>query len=119
MAYDDMEVVMYKILSYLYLCNKEEKHPEFADYCAGGVLIKTKPMYWNQIMLELIDMNLVKGFKVNTKDGISIVPVQPMITFKGVSFLQENSRMSKAREFLGDAFETVLTVTVSALISRV
>ncbi|MDD5986461.1 MAG: hypothetical protein PUC26_01360 [Eubacteriales bacterium] len=44
MAYDDMEVVMYKILRYLYLCNKKEKYPEFTDYCAGGVLIKTKPM---------------------------------------------------------------------------
>jgi hypothetical protein len=45
MAYDDMEVIMYKILAYLYKCNKAGKDTDFPDYCAGGVLIKMKTCY--------------------------------------------------------------------------
>lgn len=120
MAYDDMEVVMYKILAYLYKCNKSGKEPEFLDYYAGGSLVKTNQVYWNQIMKELIDLGYVRGFLTReTKDGLLIQQDCPQVTFAGRSFLKENSRMNEAKDFLGDAFEKVLTATVEALAASV
>ena len=118
MAYDDMEVVMYKILAYLYECNKAGKEPEFLDYCAGGALVKTNQVYWNQIMKELIDRGYVRGFLTRgTKDRLLIQQDYPQVTFAGRTFLKENSRMNEAKAFLGDAFEKVLTATVEALVA--
>lgn len=118
MAYDDKEVVMYKILAYLYECNKAGKEPEFLDYCAGGALVKTNQVYWNQIMKELIDRGYVRGFLTRgTKDRLLIQQDYPQVTFAGRTFLKENSRMNEAKAFLGDAFEKVLTATVEALVA--
>ncbi|MGI6721001.1 MAG: YjcQ family protein [Anaerovoracaceae bacterium] len=118
MAYDDMEVIMYKILAYLYKCNKAGKEPEFLDYCAGGALIKTNQAYWNQIMKELIDLGYIRGFITReTKDGLLIQQNCPQVTFAGRTFMNENSGMQKAKAFLGSAFESILTATVEALVA--
>lgn len=99
MSRDDMFVVMYRILKYLYSCMKKGI-PADADLVElSGV---NEPYYYS-IMNEMIDHRLVKGFRrLNTKDMKVIVADEPSITMEGVEFLQENSMMKKAERYLAD-----------------
>ena len=102
MAKDDMHVVMYKILKYLYECLKQGKDVEF-DLLAPAIY-QINEKYWTAIMLELIDRGYVKGFKKKQGDDrIKVVPVEPSITMTGVEFLLDNSMMAKAKNFIMEA----------------
>ena len=106
MASDDMHVVMYKILSYLYSCMKAgtEANPANISFEALGI---NKP-YWTFIMLQLIEHGYVKGFMIrNADNGTSVIPVNPSVTMEGVEFLSENSMMARARQFLKDVKDTI------------
>lgn len=101
MAQDDMHVVMYKILAYLYKCMKEGVKPERGMYSADAVGINEA--YWQSIMVELSRRQLVKGFDIMSTSGDDYVTIRnPRITMDGVEFLMENSMMRKAFEFLRD-----------------
>lgn len=101
MAYDDMHVVMYRILSYLYKCLKEGVKPDVEEYSHAALEINKK--YWNTIMFELVHRRLIKGVTATTTSkGERIILDNPRITMEGVEFLMENSMMRKAYEFLRD-----------------
>ena len=118
MAKDDMRIIMYKILRYLYECNRKGVAPCFADMCHHCKLFHIPQEYWAQIMLEMIEKGFVRGFSVRkTKDGVLIQPHdRPQITFDGVEFLEENRAMQKAKAHLGEAFEIVLDSIISAIL---
>ena len=119
MAFDDMEVIMYKVLRYLYACNKEGRYPAFEDYCYNGKMFHVPQSYWNQVIRQIIKKGYVDGFAViTTKDQEVIQPTQPQITFDGIQFLKENSRMKAVENFLGNAFEIVLQSMVAALVKK-
>ena len=107
MAKDDMEVVIYKILMYLYECMKRDVMPDLKKYGWHSELIDIPQQYWCKIIRVLVEKGLVKGFSVcPTKDGILIETKPPIeITYEGREFLRENSGMKKAKEVCGDAFE--------------
>ena len=118
MTYNDMEVIMYKILKYLYECMKAGVRPREEDFCAGSKLIGDIPgSYWDQVMLDLQENRLVQGvMKRMTKDGILVsVSDSISITFQGRMFLKDNSGMRDARDFLGRAFEVVLESIIRAI----
>lgn len=99
MADDDVHVVMYKVLAYLYKCLKAGEDPAVANYNAGHFRINER--YWTVIMVQLIDCGYVTGFTVQrADDGTDIIPVRPTVTMDGVAFMMENSMMAKARKFL-------------------
>lgn len=56
-------------------------------------------------------MGFVRGFLIrNTKDGTIISEQEPVsITYTGREFLRENSGMQKAKDFVGEAFEILLS----------
>lgn len=101
MAKNDMHVVVYKILSYLYECMKQGKEPSGGKFSAEALGINQP--YWTAIMVELIERGLVKGFLVSRADDCtSIAPATPAVTMSGVEFLMENSMMKKAMAFVRD-----------------
>ena len=103
MAYDDMHVVMYKILSYLYKCLKAGEKVDMRMISADALGING--VYHDRIIRELVTRGYVDGYKVvELPTGfVSMTPVDPMVTMTGVEFLMENSMMRKAFEFLRDA----------------
>lgn len=117
MAKDDMTVIIYKILRYLYRVMKEGKKPEINDIYYNCKLFSISTNYWNQIMIELIDNGYIRGFSFcDTKSGlVPLVSDSAGITLKGVQFLEENSQMQKVKEFLGNAFEITLDVMIALL----
>lgn len=117
MASNDMELIMYKILRYLYDCAKNDKTVREADFCYDSRLIKECPeSYWKLVIEELVRLELVKGILVSeTKDGTVIDASGAKITFKGTQFLKENSRMQEAKKYLGKAFEIVLKSIIASI----
>lgn len=99
MAHDDMHVVMYKILSYLYQCLKDGISPDKDMY--SYTTLEINKAYWNEIVSELAHRRLIKGVTVTrSPNGDTIYLENPRITIEGVEFLMENSMMRKAFDFL-------------------
>ena len=118
MAQNDMEIIMYKILSYLYKCMKEGKRPRAEDMGCDCQMFHIPECYWGQIMDELILGGYVRGFdRIQTK-GATIIQMQDGagITYKGREFLEENTGMKRAAAFLGGAFSVLLDGIVGAII---
>lgn len=103
MAQDDMFVVMYKIIAYLYDCMKKGDDPDIKQY--GFTAMGVPEPYWNKVMKQLVDHGLIDGVSVITTGSgdIIVTPVDPTVTMEGVQFAQENSMMAKAAKFLKDA----------------
>ena len=120
MAQNDMEVIVYKILRYLYACNKEGKIPTFSDMFNTLELSGVSQSYLGQILEEMADKNYIAGCIFRKTKGWAIITFadDARITLDGVSFLNENSRMKKAAEFAGRAFEILLESVISAALSK-
>ena len=116
MAKDDMRVIMYKILKYLYECMKIGRRPALEDMCCRSTLLQIPEGYWGRVIEELIEAGYAKGFICTmTKDGLAVTMMDnASITLAGVDFLEENGSMAKARQFLGNAFEIVLETILKA-----
>lgn len=104
MAQDDMHVVMYKILAYLYDCMKKGVRPNRRNYAHDGDVLCIPYAYWANIMLELVNHGYVRGVTVLEDMGGDLIvnDIDPAITMEGVEFLQENSMMKRALKFLQD-----------------
>ena len=103
MAQNDMYVVMYKILAYLYDCMKRGVEPEDARWSAQALGIPAS--YWTSIVEELVGHGFVAGVNVDhfINGEALVTPIGPRVTMEGVAFAQENSMMGKAKAFLQDA----------------
>ncbi|BAK45564.1 YjcQ family protein [Eggerthella sp. YY7918] len=104
MANDDMHVIMYKILAYLYDCMKKGEEPQNSMISYDSDLLGIPAAYWNQIMAQMVELGLVKGIAVRYYDNSPTVLIsKPYVTLEGVQFMQENSMMSKALKFLKES----------------
>lgn len=102
MSRDDMHVVMYKILAYTYRCMKRGEAFDESKITPGGELVGPLPdEYWYQIVEQLVDAGYLKGVVCYRPDCVPTVLFRdPSVTLDGVQFLQENSMMRKALDFL-------------------
>lgn len=109
MSSDDMHVVMYKILAYLYDCMKKGLEPQAARIRYDSDMIGPIPeRYWCSIMGQLVDKGLVKGVVIRWFDNEPhVLMADPTVTLEGVEFMQENSMMKKALNFLREAKSTL------------
>lgn len=104
MAQDDMHVLIYKALAYLYDCMKRGKEPDKAMLSCTGLLFGGIPeRYWTSVWIQMLDKGLVKGVSIAHYDEAHVVIVNPAITLDGVEFMQENTMMRKALKVLQDA----------------
>lgn len=120
MAKDDMEVIMYKILKYLYECMKKDISPQLEDFSWDSKLFHIPQNYWCKIIVTLVRKGYITGFKIidNTKDAPTIQTDRPFeITFEGVQFLEENSRMQKAKEYCAETFNVILSAVLGVVVS--
>ena len=118
MAKNDMEVIMYKILRYLYECMKTGKTPDLADIMWKCRMFDIPKADWLAIMQELIEDEYVGGLRfVGAKDMEQVLQVGNIkITKKGRDFLKDESVLSKIKPVLGTGFEALVTAVASAII---
>lgn len=104
MARDDYFIIAYRILAYLYVCLKEGVPPDISYISADSQAIGINESYWEYIIRHLYEDGYIEGASLiaiagRSTPGIKLNP-DFMITPKGIDFLQNNSTMSKAKEFL-------------------
>lgn len=118
MAFNDMEVAVYRVLRYLDECLKAGKTPTKEDIIRDCQLYKLPEKYADAILEELSNNGYAKGIrKIETKNGgIMFVQDNVRITLAGHQYLTENSRMREVRDFLGKAFEMTVKAAVEALL---
>lgn len=107
MAKDDFFVIAYRILAYLYQCMKNGEEPELDDVSYEKLGIPER--YWISVINNLRIDGYVRGVSIQHGVGgaIYISENDPEITIAGIEFLQENTRMGKAKAFLKELKEIV------------
>ena len=102
MAKDDMHVVIYKILTYLYQCLKEGVEPNVHE---AQRICGINPVYWNAVVNDCIE----KGYiRVPFKSPFTGTYERLEVTSDGVEYLEVNKMMNKVKNVIGEAFEVVL-----------
>lgn len=102
MAQNDMFVIMYKIVAYLYDCMKRGIEPDENMLSADALGIPER--YRMDVLEELAAHRYVSGVSIRHLLGGDIVEFdRPRVTIEGVQFAQENTMMAKAARILRDA----------------
>lgn len=65
MAKDDMYVLIYKVLSYLYDCMKREVCPDTSVLSYESEMLDVPRLYWARVMQEVVDRRLVRGIYIS------------------------------------------------------
>lgn len=107
MAKDDYFVITYRILTYLYECFKQGEAPDTSLFGPDALGISNG--YWGNIMESLLSEGYIRGIAVMPRmgGGFGIRLLELRITQKGIEFLQDNSKMAKAKNFLKTFKETI------------
>ena len=107
MAKNDYFVIAYRILHYLYECFQTGERPDTAMFGPDAIGIGNG--YWVNVMESLSNQGYITGIAFITPlGGIRGAKLMDLkITQKGIEFLQENSSINKAKEFLKSFKETI------------
>lgn len=100
MAKDDYFVLAYRVLRYLYECFKAGERADAELFGPGALGINSG--YWVNLMQSLCGEGYITGIAFpSAVGGVSGAKVyNAKITQKGIEFLQDNSKIKKAAEFL-------------------
>lgn len=109
MSKDDFDVIVYKVLSYLYACIKAGVEPSLdkAHEVAG-----CNDVYWNAVFADMLEGKLIAATAIKAWGEPIYLDVR--ITSTGAAYLRDNSRMAAAGSFLGKAFEKVLESAIAS-----
>lgn len=115
MAKDDMNLIVYKILRYLYDCNRKGKTPTFSDLFNVLEHSTIPQCYLASVLIELVESGYIVGCDVLITKDVTHFALQSdaRITLKGVNFLDDNSKMKKAAKVTGTSFEIVLSSVIA------
>ncbi len=111
MARDDYFVVAYRILAYLYACLKEGEQVDVDYILPESPALNINRDYWEYIICHLYEDGYLEGVSllnvIRKRTPAIKLTDRVMITPKGIEFLQNNSAMAKARDFLKTLKETI------------
>lgn len=106
-AKNDYFVVVYRILTYLYQCFMAGEKPDAELF--GPEALGINNGYWVNVMESIYNEGYITGIAMvsclGAAPGVKLLNLK--ITQKGIEYLQENSKMHKAAEFLKTVKEIV------------
>lgn len=111
MAKNDYHVLAFRLLAYLYACLKSGEEPSH-DYIRYGTdRFPIGEAYWYYLLTNLYNDGYISGVALIPiagcpEKGVKLLP-NLCITPKGIEYLQENSMMNKAKDFLKTIKEIV------------
>lgn len=107
MAKNDYFVVVYRILTYLCQCFMAGEQPDTDLFGPDALGINNG--YWANVMESISNEGYVTGVvtvpRLGSAPGIKLANLK--ITQKGIEYLQDNSKMRKAADFLKSVKEIV------------
>ena len=108
MAKDDYFVLAYRLLAYLYDCLKKENKPDWEYMMYETKQFPISEDYFVYLFEQLFNEQYIEGVLVFPQNGYcGIKDCGIRITPKGIEFLQENSSMKRAAQFLKSLKEAV------------
>jgi hypothetical protein len=111
MAKDDYDVVLYRLLVYLYACMKHKIIYEDASFDEAVRKNVDNDQYFYKIIEMAQDEGFIKNARFLKTWGNDKVPLFEMdeieITTSGIRYLKENSRMLKVAETLKSTGDTI------------
>ena len=111
MAKDDYDVIVYRILVYLYACKKRKIMHEESTFNAAVRKNVDSDEYFADILSMMQEEGLIEGLTiVKAWGGDKIIASDygdMQITVKGIRYLSEDSRMNKVGSFLKDSVDTI------------
>ena len=112
MAKDDINVIMYKILKYLYTCMKAGVKPVPEEMIS---FLDIPELYWEDVILGLVEKGFINDIqKRTTTDGLIITLGERFgISIDGMRFMDSDSKMEEVDEFLGESFGIVLDNSIA------
>lgn len=105
MAKDDYDVIVFKILTYLYRKLKNNYEDEYYLCPLTNDFPVTEGYFWS-IVEDLQDRGLIKNVVITRAWGGDIILCDlssAKITFDGIAYLRDNSRMKKLVNFIKEA----------------
>ena len=107
MAKDDYFVLAYRILKYLYACFKAGEKADLDMFGPDALGINNG--YWVNMLESLSNEGYITGVEFPSAIGSirSAKVYDARITRKGIEFLEDNSRMKKAADFLRAVKEAI------------
>ncbi|MCH3961140.1 MAG: YjcQ family protein [Solobacterium sp.] len=104
MGNDDYDVVLFKILTYLYGCMKRKCIFDICEFNAVILKQSVKEEYLSDILFMATDEGLIEGLvftKVWGNNKIISNDLSEMrITSAGIRYLNDNSKMKEIKEYL-------------------
>lgn len=113
MSYDDFDVIVYKLLSYLYECLKNDITP---NAIKAQEIAKCNNTYFAAVIKSLKQDGYVTGNFTSAWGG-DIVTFDISITQSGARYLSEDSQMEAVSAWLGKAFSAILEAAIKATIA--
>lgn len=115
MAFDDFDVIVCKVLSYIYACLRKGVYPNLDK---AQEIAQCNDVYWKSVIRSMHDDGYLLGvtFREYLDKGMTPTanPKELGITQKGARYIEENSKMAEAKRFLGTAFEKTLEIAIAA-----
>lgn len=104
MAKDDYYVIVYQILSYLYVCLKKGEKVDAEKLEPDGGMFEINKKYWIYIMENMVDQGFIRGIAIRKDANETYIRRLDHceITPAGIDYLCDNSRIKKAFEFAKD-----------------
>lgn len=105
MAKDDYHVIVYQILSYLYVQLKAGEPVDDKMLAHDSKYLGINERYWRYVIENLMLQGFITGPVIKKAWGnVKIISnlEETQITPAGIEYLCENSFLSKAKEFLKD-----------------
>lgn len=114
MAKDNYDVVVYKVLLYLYACLKRKAVFDEATFrkTVGGDAVNDD--YLDDVLHMMSQEGLIKGMAFTKAWGSTYMaisdPSDMKITVKGIQYLQDNDKMKKVENFLLESCDIVASL---------
>lgn len=101
MAKDDLHVIVYRILQYLYTQLKKGKPVNLEEITPGKNFVIPE-RYWTYIITELYQLGYIKGISIKKAGGENWTDDMDniQITYKGVEYLTDDRFMNKVKNQL-------------------
>jgi len=120
MAKDDYNVIVYKVLLYLYAIFKRKIPFDETEFKKSILKSGISEDYLIEVLKLMQDEELIKGLKFISAWGCELLLINEIrnakITAKGIEYLTENSRMQKVKEFLienVDIFASLIKLVIT------
>lgn len=117
MAQDDYDVIVFRILTYLYAVMKRKEVFQQLNYDHAIKKSKINEDYLNDVYRLMANEGLIEGTLFKETWGTALIPLfdekDLRITAKGIHYLEDNDKMKAVGKFLLDKADDIVKLVAT------